>query len=516
MTAANIDGGLTKTEQYLSRLAKRSFLSLWSHSNLFRDVGKELADLIVVCGEIVIIFSDKEVKCEINDDLTKGWLRWYNRAILKSVKQLRRAHGWILCHRDRIYLDAQCTSKYDLFDRVDQNLRIHLVTVANGASQSCKHHFGGGSGSLVVSPSEDPLNPTPFHVGNPAGEGAFVHVFDEAHLHIILQELDTIRDFSEYLEARERVVKNGKLHFAASEEDLLAVYLKDINENGEHDFVFESGVSLKENQFIAIEEGSYLNFQRATQYKRKKLADRKSYLWDRLIEKFAKNFRENTLAPIPENLGAKDGRHGGAELGLRYMALERRVQRRGHAEAIIGAFDVLEKSGGNRFFRAMIPENEAQGDTGFCILLLKRAMAPEGTSFEKYREFRAFSLSVYTENILERNRHLKRVIGIATEGELNGPKSEDLVYHEPPEWTPDAIKEAHDRAESIAAFTSAMTLNKYSALEYPETDDGLTGEFQAIPYSFVQPVPAAMMGGGGNRAERRKQMARVRRNLKRR
>ncbi|MFB0873318.1 MULTISPECIES: hypothetical protein [unclassified Sphingobium] len=349
MSAANNSGGLTKTEQYLSKLARRSFLSLWSHSNLFRDVGKELADLVVVCGEIVIIFSDKEVKCDASDDLRKGWLRWYNRAILKSVKQLKRAHGWILCHRDRIYLDAQCENKVNLFDKLDRGLRIHLVAVANGASQNCQQHFGGGSGSLVVSPGEDPLNPEPFHVGNPAGEGAFVHVFDEAHLHVILQELDTIRDFSDYLEARQKVIKNGNLHFAASEEDLLAVYLKDINEKGEHDFVSESGVSLNENQLIAIEEGSYLNFQKATQYRRKKLADKKSYLWDRLIEKFAKNFLEGTLAPIPASLGARDGRHGGAELGLRYMALERRVQRRGHAEAIIGAFDVLEKSGGNRF-----------------------------------------------------------------------------------------------------------------------------------------------------------------------
>ncbi|MFB0873322.1 MULTISPECIES: hypothetical protein [unclassified Sphingobium] len=170
----------------------------------------------------------------------------------------------------------------------------------------------------------------------------------------------------------------------------------------------------------------------------------------------------------------------------------------------------------DRFFRAMIPENEAQGDTGFCILLLKRAGAPEGTSFEKYREFRALNLSVYTENLLERNRHLKRVIGIATEGEINGAKSEDLVYHQPPEWTPEAIKEAHERAEAIGAFTSAMTHNKYSALEYPETDDGLTGQFQAIPYSFVQPASVAIPRASGNRAERRKKMAQIKRKLRHR
>ena len=217
------------------------------------------------------------------------------------------------------------------------------------------------------------------------------HVFDEAHLHIILQELDTIRDFSDYLTARERLISNNNLFSAAGEVDLLAVYLKDVNEKGEHDFVWETGQPLKPNQKIAVPEGVYRNYQKAAPYRRKKKADQQSYLWDRLINKFARNLLAGTLAPIPEGIG-KDGREGGAELGLRYMALERRVQRRSHANAIEGAFEYLEKQKGNRFFRAMIPEAPEQGDTGFCILLVKREITPEGTSFEDYREFRASNL----------------------------------------------------------------------------------------------------------------------------
>jgi hypothetical protein len=42
--------GLTTSEQYLAKLADKTFLNLWSYPNLYRDVGKELCDLLVVCG----------------------------------------------------------------------------------------------------------------------------------------------------------------------------------------------------------------------------------------------------------------------------------------------------------------------------------------------------------------------------------------------------------------------------------------------------------------------------------
>lgn len=501
--------GLTRTERFLGRLAQRSFLSLWAHANCYRDVAKELCDLLVVCHNVVIIFSDKEVGFDDTLPLDQAWARWYNRAVLKSLPQLKRASNWVKNHPDRIFRNPQCTERLSLFERVDEPLEIHLVAVANGASKSCIKHFGGGSGSLLLSPDEDPESPDPFCVGKLGGQEMFVHVFDEAHLHIILQELDTIRDFSDYLKARERLISNDNLFSAAGEEDLLAVYLKDVNEKGEHDFVWDTGESLKANQKLVVQEGSYKNYRKAPPYHRKKKADRLSYLWDRLIEKFAGNLLAGTLAPVPEGLG-KDGREEGAELGLRYMALERRVQRRAHSAAIMGAFEYLENNKGNRFFRAMIPETPEQGDTGFCVLLVKREITPEGTSFEDYRAFRASNLGAYTENLLERNRHLKRVIGIATEGSRRGPTSEDLIYHEPPEWTEEAIAAAKERAKGFDIFTGAMSQRRYSTDEYPKTDVGLRGGFEPIPYMFIERPNLSEPYLQGNRRQRRAAAARRR------
>lgn len=502
-----IDKGLTRTERFLGRLAQRSFLSLWAHSNCYRDIAKELCDLLVVCHNVVIIFSDKEVRFNDSIPLDRAWARWYNRAVLKSFPQLKRAMNWVKNHPDRIFQNPQCTERLSLFERVEEALEIHLVAVANGASKSCIRHFEGGSGSLLVSPDEDPDDPEPFCVGKLGGPEMFVHVFDEAHLHIILQELDTIRDFSDYLKARERLISNDNLFSAAGEEDLLAVYLKDVNEKGEHDFVWETGRRLESNQKLVIEEGSYRNYQKAPPYRRKKKADRQSYLWDRLVEKFAGNLSAGTLAPVPEGLG-KDGREEGAELGLRYMALERRVQRRAHSAAIEGAFEYLENNKGNRFFRAMIPENPEQGDTGFCVLLVKREITPEGTSFADYRAFRASNLAAYTENLLERNRHLKRVVGIATEGSRRGPMSEDLIYHEPPEWTEEAIASAKESAKGFDIFTGAMRQTRYSTEEYPETDSGLKEGFAPIPYIFIERPNSPEPQLPGNRRQRRAAAAR--------
>ncbi len=60
--------GVTQSERYLARLADSTFLELWSYPNTFIDKrsaptadGKELADLLAVCGDDVIIFSDKSV-----------------------------------------------------------------------------------------------------------------------------------------------------------------------------------------------------------------------------------------------------------------------------------------------------------------------------------------------------------------------------------------------------------------------------------------------------------------------
>jgi hypothetical protein len=73
--------GVTRGERYLGDLCRRSFLSLWSYPAPYRDQGdgrghgKEICDLLVVFGNDVIVFSDKEVAFQADLDLHLAWKR---------------------------------------------------------------------------------------------------------------------------------------------------------------------------------------------------------------------------------------------------------------------------------------------------------------------------------------------------------------------------------------------------------------------------------------------------------
>ena len=89
--AASSDG-TTPSERALANLARKAFLSLWSYANVFTDEGrtngkgdgKELCDLLVVFGNDVILFSDKDCKFRSDIDVAIAWRRWYRSAIDKS------------------------------------------------------------------------------------------------------------------------------------------------------------------------------------------------------------------------------------------------------------------------------------------------------------------------------------------------------------------------------------------------------------------------------------------------
>src|SRR5262245_49748663 len=110
--------GTTASERYLARLGDRTFLNLWSYPNVFIDKkvggngdGKELCDLLIVCGNDVLIFSDKTIAWPLGDNIETSWNRWFRRAVQNSVDQIRGAERWIDKFPDRIFVDRQCQQK---------------------------------------------------------------------------------------------------------------------------------------------------------------------------------------------------------------------------------------------------------------------------------------------------------------------------------------------------------------------------------------------------------------------
>ena len=225
--------GTTDSERVLARLCEKTFLSFWSYPNVFRDQGqpggdgKEICDLLVVCGKDVVIFSDKSCVMPNTGDLNKDWGRWFKRAIEKSADQVHGAERWLRCFPDRVFLDRKCSKKLPLSLQTD--VRFHRVVVALGAKARCSKELGG-SGSLLLFPAisadehADPSSPNfrPFAVGTVTPGKGFVHVLDDVTLEIMLRELNTATDFLTYLRKKEEFIQAGKLFGTLGEENLLA------------------------------------------------------------------------------------------------------------------------------------------------------------------------------------------------------------------------------------------------------------------------------------------------------
>jgi hypothetical protein len=124
----------------------------------------------------------------------------------------------------------------------------------------------------------------PFAIGDIDPGGDYVHVFDDVSLGIVMRELDTISDFTEYLDKRADFIRSGRLNTAHGEEDLLAYYAIRTNGAGEHDFTPPEGHVWNEVGSIVIGPGNWTRYISNPQYRAKKEADKVSYAWDRLIE----------------------------------------------------------------------------------------------------------------------------------------------------------------------------------------------------------------------------------------
>lgn len=493
--------GTTESEQYLAKLAERSFLDLWSYANPYRNQkingagdGKELCDLIIVCDPHVIIFSEKTIAWP-NGVTELAWSRWYKRAIEKSANQIRGAERWIRDLPSEIYLDPDCTIPFPIEFPSAERMIVHRVVVARGAGAACREHFGGGNGSLMLAPGVkgrehykgDSIRP--FVVGDVDPEGPYVHVLDDATLDIIMGELDTVSDFTRYLTSKEIFVRSGKLFGAEGEEDLLAYYAIRTNKDGQHDFMPPVGISWEDIGSFLVPSGAYDDFINNPQYERRRKANEASYVWDDLIKAFTKHLLGGTSIVLEGyDFDLKKSEHA-----VRYMALEDRVSRRGFGRGIL---DALEQGRGkSRFFRAMLPPaTDGANKTGYFFLTVRyeKFMEKNG-GYEIYRHFRTQNLRLYGEAMLMKNPHLDQVVGIAVEPVDSRESSEDIGLIFQKEWTKE---ECQTNAEECKHFGIVQNLSR--------------AEYHMKEFEYPSPRPKASnpkRSLAGNRKERRRAKA---------
>lgn len=359
-------------EKFVYRVCKKSFLSLWSYANLLGKMNKELCDILVVCGQDIVIFSVKHIKFKESEDYETDLSRWQNRAINSSCKQIYGAERWT---KTADYVIKNDKTKGVRLPEGSQR-RVLRVAVALGGDNKVFLRYGD------------------------FGKG-FVHVFDELSFNIILRELDTISDFTRYLFHKETfILSTAPEIIHCGEEDLLAIYLH----NGR---CFPS-----EGDFIIIDD-IWKHFVEKEEYKRKLLADRDSYLWDRIIETFCHDALHDNLEFGPSL--------SEVELAVRTMALENRFSRR-----------VLRKAFLEFMHLASQKKVRSRMVKSFNQIVYVFLAIPK----DEDRQFRVAELGNRCFIARGLNMDCETVIGLATE-RYDGSKgfSFDMIYHHKKVWT---------------------------------------------------------------------------------
>ena len=450
---------VTPSESYLRKLCKRTFLSLWSYPNPFRDQGsgtrdgKEICDLLVVFENDVIIFSDKHCEFPRSADLGRDWARWYRRAVEKSAGQLWGAERWIRTHPDRVFLDTQCTKKFPL-SLLAPTTTFHRVVVAHGASARCVRELGG-SGSLMLDSTVTGSAHTvrsegavPFVVGHVDSTRGYVHVLDDTTLEILLETLDTVADLSVYLKKKEQFITSGVALFAAGEEELLAHYLTHCNAKGEYDFLFDERVNA-----VVLDEGLWLDFVGSPQRAKQREANKISYVWDEIIERTTAHFLRGTSQFL------SDTRLSSQELVLRFFAREPRLRRRMLMSAIV---DMVKITPPNMRRLRVVPPSRS-GDPYYVLLVFPR---PAGISELRCRDVRRKYLEACCGVVKLDFADARDIVGLATETSNTSGRSEDLVYLDVRRWTEEMARAAERDRATLNILTNATKVHAIER-DYP-------------------------------------------------
>lgn len=385
--------GTTEGERELAKLADLSFFGLWSYASVHRRIAKggqtlghEVADLVVVFGKDVILFSEKDIEFPSTADLAVAWGRWFRTSVSKSVAQLRGAERHVKS-RGALFLDAACKHSFPLsLDTAE--LRVHLVAICRNAAPRARSHFLQANGSkrppaigslkFDASLQEEQMVAAPFHIGDFDATKTFVHVFDAESLDLLLLELGTGPDFIDYLECRERAVRIGGLKRFASEEDLLAQYLSHVGCNGFSEYAVRTRVD-GETSCVADElpTGGWLDFEVSQAYGRHSVHRRDSLAWKRITNELSEAVMAATVGE------AREESLESHELAIRAMASENRVSRAALGRALIEKFESVPTNARSSRLVASVANPERM----YVFVLV-----PHDPSLPKYEDYRVLRL----------------------------------------------------------------------------------------------------------------------------
>ena len=455
--------GLTASERLLARLCRRSFLSLWSHANLHTDQdmrdgkgsAKEFADVLVVFGDDVVIFSDKHIKFQENKPIEITWPRWYKRAIADSATQLHGAKSWLTRFPNRVFLDAKCSRPLPITIPTPDRARFHLVAVTRGSFDACAKHFPGSLGTHQIKTDVEGKahEATPFTVGVLDRGKHFVHVLDEMSLEVVMDEMDTVTDFITYLCDREKFLSDSRTVVAAAgEEQLIAQYI-----SNNHSFL-----PPLEGEFpdlIWFDESHYPGLKKHPDYLAMRQANEISKAWDELVERFI-----HLGDPALVAFGFEQPNNE-TEKALRLMASEPRFRRRVLVNTLKDTFIAASQMPGKRWARVL--SSRQHPHLVYIFVIMPRL---DDESYEAYRRHRVATLHAYARCSKLRFPEAYTFIALGFDHPIKDYEgsSEDLFVYIIDEWTAEAEAEAVHYRQELGILGEDMRVQDSHFDEFPK------------------------------------------------
>lgn len=439
---------MTETEKILSRYSEKSFLKLWTYTSPYTNrykTKKEICDVLVVFGNHIIIFSDKAIKYTESDI---AWERWFNKAISASAEQIYGAETTLKEYQSNIFSDTKCTKKLPVDLPSKEDMIIHRVITVPQAKEGLKFKdLIGGSGTFIVNPTlkgEEEHLKLPFNVGQINPDKGYIHILNETSLEILMNELDTLTDFIDYLQSKEKLILSNKLFAAYGEEEILVTYL-----DNEHSLEFS-----EEN--ILIQEGIWSKHKISERYFLKKKENEVSYFWDSIIEHFTKEMLNNNL------VGQSEENPLEIEIALRFMASESRLQRRILSKSFIDRLKIYKDG----LFVRRYQKTEEDDTKAYVFLVFNK---PNDILYDEYIKLREYMLYEYMMAVKSKEKYLKNIIGLARESFDISNSTYSLLYLNCSDWSKEQQSEAEELCEVGRYFKPEILKKTYSEeQEYPE------------------------------------------------
>lgn len=448
--------GVTRTEKLLAKLCENTFLKVWAYPNLYKSDGKELCDVMAIFENHVFLLFDRESrKFENHDqDILVQWERWEKEVIQKQILTADGAKRYISNRNNKLFLDQKREKEFPI--AIPGNIVVHKIIVAHGAEEACRRFSENNlTGSIAVGYSNEIIQATiPFCVRLSKKDP--VHVFDSFNLEILLGELDTVYDFTEFLTTKEKAIEKYDFLYYCGEEDLLAYYFSNYNKSTNK---YSIGPGNDKANAIFIAEGEWIDFSNSPRYKLRKAANKNSFFWDKLLQTTCQNALDDTIRG--------NGNIFNAESAIHEMAKEPRFSRRALSDAMLNSIknfpENIEGLARNISFMPSFYDGLA-----YVFLQVKH---PNIKDYEnEYRPRRQRMLEIACGAAKNKFPNLQKIIGIG----IDAPKfslrnSEDFILLDCTEW-PEEIKKMYEEDNRGFRFFQSETMKQEirTTTDFPE------------------------------------------------